>query len=474
MTKEEGIAELWRRGVLHWKLHETQAKIYASIMESDRQKFVLECSRRLGKTFTLVLIAIEWGIKNPNSQIRFANPTQKALKKIILPIIRTILADCPKALRPQWKAQEQVFIFPNGSEFHLAGTDAGNVESLRGTAADLCIVDEAQSMDDLDYVVDDVLAPQLISTRGKMLIAGTPPRSPDHAFVKRCELAEHEGYHAHYTIHDSHYDKDVIAEYCEEAGGENSTTWKREYLAMRVADAELQIFPEFSDSFVKEPQRDEFFRYYHKYLGLDLGVKHDLTAGLYAYYDFRRAILCIEDEFDMSGPDMTTERLLDAIRTKEKELSYEKMYRRIADNNNPLLIQDLTGLHRTHMIPVEKIDLHGMVNRTRMLLKSGRIEIHPRCQRVIRTLKAAIWDKHRKEFGRSLTLGHFDYGAALVYLVMMLDQVSNPVPVLHGINAYDTQIRHDLLEQAKTTKNFREFSKLFPVKLKVKDNIHAG
>lgn len=464
MTREELIHEAWVRGELEYKLHPTQRKIYRSIKENKRQKFCLNCSRRLGKTYVLSTISVETCLKKPGAMVRFANPTGKSLRKILLPIFNSILSDCPAELRPVFLTQESVFRFNNGAEIHLAGTDAGNAESLRGQAADLCVIDEAGSMTELEYLMNDILFPQLIGSKGKMLIASTPPKSIDHPFKSICDKAILDNHYAHFTIYDSHYDPKTIEEFKVEAGGEHSTTWRREYLAEFVTDSDSAIVPEFNDRFVTDISRDNYFQFYHKYLSLDLGVKRDLTAGLFAHYDFRRAKLVVEDEFHVNGPEMTTEILATIIKAREIELKYGKMYRRIADNNNPLLLNDLAIVHGISIIQVEKTDLHGMVNRLRLMFNEGRIEIDRKCRYLIQSLKSAIWDNHRREFARSYALGHFDHVAALIYLVMMLDIQTNPIPAMYGVDPLTHQLTKATADDKQRNQNFKTLEKLFPTR----------
>jgi hypothetical protein len=65
----------------------------------------------------------------------------------------------------KYRPNENKIIFGNnGSEIHLAGTEKGNAEKVRGVSADLCLVDEAGFCDDLDYIIKNILFPTI--TRG--------------------------------------------------------------------------------------------------------------------------------------------------------------------------------------------------------------------------------------------------------------------------------------------------------------------
>ena len=124
------IQESWHSGDLYFKLLSHQIKLYDQIKNSQNIKHVINCTRRFGKSYILCILAIEEALKKNNSLIRFAAPTQKQLKEIIQPIMQEILKDCPEWLKPVFKVQDSKYVFPNGSEIHIAGCDNGNAENL--------------------------------------------------------------------------------------------------------------------------------------------------------------------------------------------------------------------------------------------------------------------------------------------------------------------------------------------------------
>jgi hypothetical protein len=457
--------ELWLRGnISPWKLRPVQKRMYEIFEKNPNLKTVFNSSRRIGKTFTLCLIAIETCLRTPGAQVRFACPTQKALKKIILPIFREILRDCPASIRPVWKAAEGMWVFKhNEAEIHVAGCTNGHEENLRGQSATLVLVDEAGFIKNLEYVVDDILLPQLLTSNGKLIMASTPPRTPAHDFSTYCQQAEIDGAYAKFTIYDSGYPIDLIEKFKKEAGGENSTTWKREYLAEFVVDEDYAIVPEWRLDFEHEPKKDQFYPLWHKYDGMDTGFR-DFTAVLYGHYNFREARIYIEAESTIHGPTMTTKVIADTVKPKEHELwgdpstldlccrptlekqnieRHPKVYRRIADNNDPIVLQDLSVTHNTNFQPTDKESLQAMVNKVREWVKAGRVRVSPQCKFLIGCLKYAVWDENRKEFERSKVYKHFDHLAALVYLIRNIDEATNPVPIGFGVDRTNTLISGD-------------------------------
>lgn len=423
----------WRRGILRWKLHDYQLPLYNSIRggitDPNVLKYTVNCSRRFGKSFVICLIAIEEALQNKNFQIRFATTTGKAMRKIIKPIFKAILEDCPDAFKPKFNTQDSYYVFPNGSEIHISGCDNGNYENLRGTASDLNIVDEAGFIDDLDYIVHSVLMPQTLTTGGTTILISTPPSTPAHDFYSIAIDCKEANNYSIYTIYDNtSIDQKTRDIYAKESGGYESSTFKREYLGEFVIDEQTQLIPEWNDDYSYTFTPDQYFQYYYKYVSIDIGTK-DFTAILLGYYDFKQAKLFIMDEITMSGNEMTTDVIADRIKEKEKEWFQEYTpHKRIADNNNLQLVSDLTVKHGLTVLPTSKQSLDAMLNKVRMLIKDGRLVVHPRCTMLVGNLKHGVWDKQRKAFARSKTYKHYDHLASLVYMCINIDTHTNPVP----------------------------------------------
>lgn len=413
-------------------------ELWRFILDENCLTGVMNVSRQSGKSFTLHLIGTEIAQRVPGCQIRIAAPTGLEMRKVCMPIMRQILSDCPEKYMPKWKTQDSMWVWPNGSEMHIAGVNDGHADNMRGTRSHLALVDEAGFVDDLEYLVNSVLMPQTLSTGGTIIISSTPPRTPAHDYVEIARNARLQGYYIHRDIYATNYTEWKIKNIAEANGGFESSTWKREYLAQFVIDDKLAIVPEWRDVFVQEPDPDGYSKFWHKYESMDLGVR-DFTACLFAHYNFRRASVYVQDELVINGPKLTTPLLAAEIRAKETALEWNPMsvYRRVADSNNPMLLNDLAALHDTPFYPTGKDQLPAMVNELRTWVSGGRVRVHPRCKNLIDCLKEGIWKNEAhigKEFGRTKGHGHFDALAALIYLVRNIDVSTNPIPAGHGLD----------------------------------------
>lgn len=439
VSKRVAIATLWTRGVLSWKLGPAQKDLYQCYIDSKVKTVVWSCSRRLGKSYALCIIAIEQCLKKPNSVVKFIAPTAKHITMIITPLFRQILADCPKDLKPEFKSQERVFRFPNGSEVQLAGTDSGRAEGLRGGSSDVCLVDEAGFCDDLRYIVQSILIPTTTTTDGKIILSSTPPKSPDHPFVEYMKEAKYRGSFVMKTIYDNdRLTAKQVQDTIDELGGTDSIDFQREYMCVFLSDPEFTVVPEFTSALaeriVMEVPTPPFA---DRYVAGDIGFK-DLTVFLFAYYDFRNARIVIEDELVMSGTAMTTKVMAEKIKEKERVLwthpkSGEQLspYLRVCDNNL-IVINDLQMLHGITFHPTPKDDKAAALNNARIMLAAGQIIIHPRCKTLIDHLRNATWAKGRKTYDRSPGAGHYDAVDALVYLVRNVQVSKNPYPLNYG------------------------------------------
>lgn len=447
-SKRQALEELWRRGNLSWKLKKHQKELYDLFHNTDFKTQTWLLSRRSGKSFVLSLLAIEECIKTPNTIIKFLSPTKLQVNNNVRPIMKKILEDCPEDLKPTLREKDYIYYFTNGSEIQLAGTDNGHAEKLRGGDSHISIIDEAQSCDELKYIVKSILLPTTLITKGKVLLAGTPPKNFDHDFIDFIEEAEMRGSLIRKTIYDNvMVDEKMLQEIMEETGGVNSEDFQREYLCKLIKDANSTVIPEADDNLmsqiVKEWPKPP---HYDAYVSMDLGFK-DLTGVLFGYYDFRADKIIIEDEYVIKGSDIHLPILSKTILDKEKELWYnhytneiKKPYLRVSDINY-IVLNDLR-IHSNHELDFKvtaKDDKESAINTFRVLLSNQKIIIHPKCETLIRHIKNAKWSKNKskREFARSPDDSHYDLLDAAIYLVRNVAFNKNPYPAGYEFNNKD-------------------------------------
>lgn len=464
---------------MKWKLHDLQKKIYDSFYSNNNYINTLLISRQTGKSYLLCVLAIETCLKKPNAIVKYACPKQKMVKTILKPIMRQILEDCPDEIKPEYKENDKLYVFPNGSEIQMAGTDNQNYDNIRGGKSDLWVVDEAGFCTDLDKVVFSVLSPTTLTTDGRGILASTPdPDAPEHPFIKEfVEPAKMEGRLFQYTIYDNPMldeakRQSIIEQY---PGGIKNPKFQAEYLCQIVRNYEKTVIPEFDDDTEKIIVTDQYTRppFYDTYESMDIGGK-DFTVVLFAYYDFRKNIVVVEDELVLKEKQ-NSDKIQKGIKTIEDRLWGEKpVYLRWADNNNIILVNDLNqkGLN---FLPTNKTNKEAAINDIRIKIMNHQLIIHPRCKTLIYHLKYASWARKSdkavaassyKAFSRSADGGHFDALDALIYLMRNVIYGKNPYPP--GYEALNSETHHIRVQPAKSTHQI--VSDIFKVRSSFKVN----
>lgn len=447
ISPKDAVRELWYRGILTWKLHHIQKLMLTSYLEQDQEITVIACARRLGKSYMLALLAVETCLKQPNSIVKYVCPKKNMVKTIIQPIMNELLKDCPAELKPEFKYNDYMYVFPNGSQIQMAGTDNGHHENLRGGKSDLWIVDEAGFCDELKYVVNTILAPTTDTTGGRGVIASTPSKTADHDFITEFYNPYfYDNKLIKYTIYDNpllsaEKIQEIINRYPRK---EKDPEFRREYLCEVVPGSELSVVPEFTEELekkiVREHPRPPFF---DGYVSMDIGGK-DLTVLLFGYYDFKNGLTVIEDElvFHKKTDDMIlnsrNDKIAEAIRKKEESLwtsplsgEFKPPYLRVADNNNLILLNDLQYQYNLLFIPTRKDNREAALNTMRVQLAEEKIIINPKCTTLIFHLKNGTWATNKKDFSRSKNHGHWDAIPALMYLIRNIQEHRNPYPPGH-------------------------------------------
>lgn len=452
ITKEQAIDRLWRASNLSWKLKGSQIDIYNYFKNSDKDINAVLCSRRLGKTFTMCVIAVETCLETPKAVVKYVCPTSKMVVNVMQPTVRDIIEDCPDDLKPHWYPSEKKWKFPNGSEIQVAGTEGQSYNAIRGGYSNLGICDEAAFSSELETVVYNVLAPTTDTTGGKILLASTPnDRDPNHEFH---ELFIHPLEASGELLKLTWLDSPMIDDKQRERilkrypGGMDNIKFRCEYLCEIPNITEASIVPEFTkmeESIVKDIEVPDYCDFY---TALDVGFK-DLSVGLFGYYDTTKSILVITDELVMNGPEMTTDKLHKEIMLKE-EINFidgrgvvQESHMRIMDNDLKL-INDLSRFYGMLFMPTEKHNKEQAVDTVRRWVEAGRIVISPKCKNLIYHTKYAQWHltkqgtftgkfKHLKGNESSgLLRSHADALDALIYLVRNIQTYHNPYPDSYG------------------------------------------
>lgn len=454
------IRGAWQTGIglAELKCHPGQLELFNLQMALPPHGRLFElCSRRWGKTWEEIVLLEVIARTMPKAVIRFAAPTKQQAREIILPNWQLITDDCPPELRAQDRTgSEGCYVWPTtGSRLYLAGTDdTDQIDRLRGPYAHLVIVDELGFHHcDLDRLIHSVLAPQLATTRGKLILSTTPPESMAHSAMKFIALARKSGWLVRKNIFDNPLltddDRRIICantnmgetnediEKILKGEKKGTPAWEREYLCNEVSDDNLRVVREFDPvKHVAEFPRPTHFT---PYTFLDIAFTRDNCAALFCFYDFRTGTLVVEDEW--IGRSKSLGQLKDIIVSREVAL--------FGGGHTPVrygdgsalgagILASLTSDFGLDILPCQQGPTKTyMINGLREFIGANRVKVNPRCTGTIDQLWKGVWDasKAKEDYMRLPGLGHLDALDALCYGVASVDWQLNPVPT-GQINEY--------------------------------------
>ncbi len=154
------------------------AKAHAMVLDPSPHVAAI-CPRRAGKTYAAVLAALITGEAKPGSISLIISLNLKQLRRLywaggpsgLFTIARKY------GLSLEFNNTSLRWEHENGSIGYLLGADDDEqLEVIRGLEADLYIIDECKSFAPavLDKLIEDIIAPQRATRKGRILMIGTP------------------------------------------------------------------------------------------------------------------------------------------------------------------------------------------------------------------------------------------------------------------------------------------------------------
>jgi hypothetical protein len=436
MKSSAAIGKLWEYGIIGpWYLRKNQLDAYA-LFKSSRYPF-FEATRRFGKTTTGLCHVQEDARRNHDQPRiwRWCEPWKNQAREIVIPEMEVIQRTCPERLKFKYYKTDSLFVGPNGAMIYLRGVNEDRGESARGAKAHGLVADEVGSWNDPDYIRNEVLRPQLLTTQGQLVDMGTPPEDLGHPFYKYKADAIRQSRFVQKTIHQSDMvTPEQILEICEQMGGPDSPAWRREFLCEPVSSPEKLVIPEFREELHVVDDDYPLPSHFDAYVGADLGF-NDNTALVFAHLDFLTNTLVVEEELVVSGKN--SREITDAAKAIEKRLWPGKLpYKRVSDNEVQQLY-DMATMCDYPMVPTRKDEKLAAINALRLRFTRRTIKIKRRCKSLQYQLKVGLWNDKRTDYLRGDETGHLDAIDALVYLNRNLNEHHNPYPA----DSYSTE-RH--------------------------------
>ncbi len=386
-------------------------------------EFLIFCSRQIGKSFLILIIAMEHcsrlhGRRRP--LVRIFCETLKQVEDIVNDNMQVILALAPPGWIKRTKSENRWKV--GLGEIRLCPLAAAHVDGKRGGNATLVLLEEGcvSKSDQYRRAIGRVINPQLLRSRGKLGHITTPPEDVAHYVVTdvlpKCRA---NGAYAHKTIYDNVQltDEQIIEAFDRCTDDEE---WDREYLAKVVKSLTKTVVPEFDQELHVRTLKPPGFAFWQT--SLDFGGVRDKHGIVLTYFDFERATLCVYDERFLET-NTATEQIKQATLSMEKgaakaldgRLWLGGRPRRVSDCPGQILV-DLRALDFAVRTPdKEPGSWEAGINEVRVAFQKGQIEVDPRCIWLISTLDYGLYTANRKDFERTELLGHLDLLSALIY-----------------------------------------------------------
>ena len=408
---------MWRSGDLSWKLDGLQASIRKAIHDAKAKCALILSSRQIGKSFLIVCMALEWLLKHEkmgNRKIaRIIAPTLKQCADIVADNLEPIADDAPAGLVERIKSEYRWKVGKR-CELRLGALEREHVNGNRGGNAGLIIYEECGFVrgEDFTYGTKSVLGPQLLRTGGIELYISSPSEDPEHPLhteiLPRCaEL----GTAFRYTVHDSpSLTPELIREAMDRCGGEDSDSWRREYLAMIIRPRSLVVIPDYDESIHVRAFTEPVECLWQ--VTLDWGGVKDMTVALLHTREWIHDVDLVWDEL-CYPPNTPTSTIIQGLRDLTSGRQIHAWY---ADVPGQLQV-DVNDAYQIPLAIPPKSDWKASVTAMATRFTRRKVLIHPRCLFLRQSCRGGIFNNIRTDFARTPALGHMDALAALMYAI---------------------------------------------------------
>lgn len=486
--KREARRRLWKKGNLEWKFE--QRPWAKEMYDFTRQRWGASpylfwlVHRRGAKSTTGVVISLEECIRVANTRCAIICKTKDQAQEICELSMDAILEDCPQEIMPERVKNDYTYYFRhNGSRIVILPLDGKHGLKARGRKFRFILITEAGFIDNVDKILRSRILPAmndvLGETVGTVVLESTPPEEAGHPMQQMVSEAELDGRLYFLPLSRNQYASPAFVEKAKkDSGGADSIDYRREYEMEFVTDDDRTAVPEatmerlFKGTFclvnpektLRAPcdasgkrirQRGEdvedlpadldttnwkieqvhpptvrevqYPTECDHYESLDPGGS-DLTGWLGSTYVFEQDLVYVEDEITFHN--MTTDDFAAKVQKREIALWGQNprgRIRRFADNSNKRLLYDLHVKHKLLFQATAKDNKDAQINAARVMIRDGRIAIHPRCVKLIKTLRLAKRAKEtRRGFERGDEIGHADLLDCLLYKIRNVNRRALP------------------------------------------------
>lgn len=340
------------------------------------KKIIAITSRRTGKTtMNAGLIVLE--ALTPNSRIAYINLTftnaREQIFDLILDYANSIGFD------PQFKSKaEGIIRWPNGSQVRLTG-NSNNTEAdkLRGFNCRLAIIDEIGHQRNIDYLVNEILIPQMADyTDATLLLTGTPSRVPHH-FSTTIFQGENDYKKYHFTMLDNPFipnpRKFIEQEAASRGFGMDTPFIRREYFGEIVADTEALVFKDYK-TYDEIPDLTDLHP-----IGINIGGDYgyrDYNGIVTVVYSKDQAIVLKEDKFNKATVSKIIEKMLEHYNyalSLNRKYGWDVPIKIYADYNEEAITKELMIKYKVPAFNCYKYDKAYAIEKLSEMARTGKL-----------------------------------------------------------------------------------------------------
>ena len=340
------------------------------------RKIIAITSRRTGKTTMNAGLCV-FECLTPNSNVAYINLTFTNAVEQIFELIVDYANSIGFSINFKSKS-EGVIRFNNGSRIKITGnSNNSEADKLRGFNCRLAIIDEIGHQRNIDYLVNEILVPQMADyTDSTLLLTGTPSRVPNH-FSTRIFNSDNEYKKYHFTMLDNPFipnPRKLIEEEAANKGmGINTPFIRREYFGEFVSDLEAIVFKDYK-TYKELPDLIDF-----NPIGINIGGDYgykDYNGIVTVIYNKEKAIVLKEDKFNKANVSKIIEKMLshyDFALGLNKKYGWNIPVKIYADYNEESITKELMIKYKVPAFNCYKYDKAYAIEKLAEMSRTGRL-----------------------------------------------------------------------------------------------------
>ena len=358
--------------------------------EADRK--IAVCSRRAGKTHTLVFYMLMEANKRAFVQIPYITLTRAQAKRNIWLTLQQLNKEYE--LGGKFNGNELTVTFPNGSVIFLCGAnDETEIQRLRGGKYPLAVIDEAQHFRPfIRSLIRDILEPAVSDYRGTIVMTGTPgPACAGFYYeIATEQVPEAVQWSRHYWTSIDNPFHIATETWLEEVRRKNgwlpdNPTFLREYKGLWVHDDSRVVYKVGEINLCYNLPPADSLTYV---LGIDLGYK-DSTAFVVLGYD-ERVGRCYVIE------SRTEEKLIpSAVAARVDRYTQRFPFTKIVADSGGFgkgYVEEMRQRYSLNVEPAEKQRKYAFIELLNGDLQAGAIQIYKqRNQKLVDEMGNLLW-----------------------------------------------------------------------------------